>query len=96
MRGICPEFASSASDASGKNHYPHTRVRAHGDNRKNVTHLTHPTQIEELEDIPRMVSRLLPDRRDPEAFHLAKSEAVGRLWRLIRKIRTDFPRVGGG
>jgi hypothetical protein len=38
----------------------------------------------ELADIARAVQRLLPDRHDPEQFHVEKSAIVGRLRILAR------------
>lgn len=38
----------------------------------------------ELEALARRVSRLGPDRRDPERFHMDRSEIVAELRRLAR------------
>lgn len=38
----------------------------------------------ELERLARAVGRLIPDRRDPEKFHVDRSEIVGELRRLAR------------
>lgn len=89
--------ASLASDASHKNHYALTRARAHvGHNGENLTQVTHLTQADELDTIAGMVRRLLPDRRDPEAFHVAKAEAADRIRQIARKIRAENPGKGGG
>lgn len=37
---------------------------------------------DELRRLAHAVARLLPDRRDPEAFHANKSEIAARLRRL--------------
>lgn len=88
---------SLVSDVSLKTHYALTRARARvGHNGENLTHLTHLTQADELDAIAGMVRRLLPDRRDPEAFHVAKAEAVDRIRRIARKIRAENPGKGGG
>lgn len=47
------------------------------------------TLAAELHEVARMVRRLGPDRRDPEAFHLMKSEAAARLARIAREIERD-------
>lgn len=39
-----------------------------------------------LSEIAGQVARLSPDRRDPERFHLDKSEIVASLRRLAREI----------
>lgn len=44
---------------------------------------------DELLDLARLVRRLLPDRRDPEAFHVAKDEAAARLAALARRIERE-------
>ena len=78
---------SSVSDVSDKTYYRRTRVRAYKGYRENPTHPTHPTQGDELDAIAEAVCRLLPDHRNPEAFHLAKADAVWRIRRLARRIR---------
>lgn len=78
---------SRVSDVSDKTYYRPTRVRAYKGYRENPTHLTHVTQGDELDAIAEAVCRLLPDHRDPEAFHLAKADAVWRIRRLARRIR---------
>lgn len=40
---------------------------------------------EKLTNLAAQVARLCPDHRDPEAFHLAKSEIVATLRRLARE-----------
>ncbi|WP_088364862.1 hypothetical protein [Acetobacter pasteurianus] len=86
------------TDVTGKNYYsPHVRARARVEgNGNNLSHLSHLSQTDELEAIAQLVDRLLPDRRDPEAFHAAKSEAVGRLRGLIRRIRLGNEGKRGG
>jgi hypothetical protein len=39
----------------------------------------------ELEAIARRLDRLMPDRRDPERFHVEKSELAGELRRMARQ-----------
>ncbi|GAD26308.1 hypothetical protein NBRC3257_1307 [Gluconobacter thailandicus NBRC 3257] len=82
-----PDLASHASDASDKTYYRPTRAYAYKGYRENPTHVTHPTQGDELDAIAAVVRRLLPDHRNPEAFHLAKADAVWRIRRLARRIR---------
>jgi hypothetical protein len=55
-----------------------------GDNQLDgtVTDLAAPP--DELRALAAAVARLLPDRRDPEAFHMSKSEIAARLRRLAR------------
>lgn len=43
-------------------------------------------EASELELIARRVRCLCPDRRDPERFHLDKSEIIAALRRLAREI----------
>ena len=43
-----------------------------------------PEVVRELEALADQVRRLAPDRRDPEAFHEAKSEIAAALRRLAR------------
>lgn len=38
----------------------------------------------ELEDLAYKVLALIPDHRDPETYHIRKSEIVGRLKALAR------------
>lgn len=78
---------SRVSDVSDKTYYRPTRVRAYKGYRENPTHPTHPTQGDELDAIAEAVCRLLPDHRNPEAFHLAKADAVWRIRCLARRIR---------
>ncbi len=40
------------------------------------------TEAAELRDLAAAVVRLVPDRRDPEAFHADKSEIAARLRRV--------------
>ena len=47
-----------------------------------------PEVAERLEALATDVRRLTPDRRDPEAFHEAKSEIVAELRRLSKEART--------
>ena len=42
---------------------------------------------DDLADLARQIDRLAPDRRDPEAFHMAKADIAAR-WR-------DFPPYKG-
>lgn len=44
------------------------------------------TAPETLEHLARQVARLVPDRRDPERFHIEKSEVVAELRKLARKL----------
>ena len=41
---------------------------------------------EQLESLADQVRRLAPDRRDPEAFHEAKSEIAAALRRLSKEV----------
>lgn len=89
------------TDVTGKKYYsPHVRARARVEGNRNnlshLSHLSHLSQTDELEAIAQLVARLLPDRRDPEAFHAAKSEAVGRLRGLVRRIRLGNEGKRGG
>lgn len=84
------DLASHASDASDKTYYRPTRAYAYKGYRENPTHVTHPTQGDELDAIAEAVCRLLPDHRNPEAFHLAKADAVWRIRRLARRIRAGY------
>ena len=40
--------------------------------------------VEKLTNLATQVARLCPDHRDPEAFHIQKSEIVATLRRLAR------------
>ena len=40
---------------------------------------------DELRRLAEQVARLVPDRRDPEAFHMSKSEIAARLRRLAAR-----------
>jgi hypothetical protein len=42
--------------------------------------------VDELADIARAVRRISPSWRDPEPFHLAKSEISAALFRLARRL----------
>lgn len=44
------------------------------------------TPCRELERLARQVARLSPSHRDPEAFHVSKSEIVAELRRLARAL----------
>jgi hypothetical protein len=44
------------------------------------------TAPEALRDLARDVRRLAVDRRDPEQFHVSKSEIEARLRRLAREL----------
>jgi hypothetical protein len=44
---------------------------------------------EQLRDLSRQVRRLVPDRRDPERYHIEKSEIAARLVRLARKLEAS-------
>lgn len=48
-----------------------------------------PPAAEELRDLARLVRGLVPDRRDPEAFHVAKDEAAKRIAALARRIERE-------
>ena len=39
----------------------------------------------QLEALARRIDRLVPDRRDPEAFHVEKSEVAAALRRLANE-----------
>ncbi len=41
--------------------------------------------VEKLTNLATQVARLCPDHRDPEAFHIQKSEIVATLRRLARE-----------
>lgn len=49
----------------------------------------HPAPAEELRDLARLVRGLMPDRRDPERFHVEKDEAASRLAKLARRIEKE-------
>lgn len=96
MSKISSSLVSRVSLVSRKKYYaPHVRTRVEH-NSNLLTQVTHVTQTDELEAIAQLVARLLPDRRDPEAFHVAKSEAVGRLRGLIRRIHLGNAGKRGG
>jgi hypothetical protein len=54
--------------------------------------MTTPT-AERLDDLARRVRRLSPDRRDPERYHLDKSEIERDLRRLAREVRKNGPNI---
>lgn len=96
MSKTSSSLVSRVSLVSRKKYYaPHVRTRVEH-NSNLLTHATHVTQTDELEAIAQQEVRLLPDRRDPEAFHVAKSEVVGRLRGLIRRIRLGNAERGEG
>lgn len=73
---------------------PYTRVRAHAPAHgtasigKQVSYPVipcHSPTPHPLLDLAKRVSRLGPDRRNPEQFHIDKSEIVAELRRLARK-----------
>ena len=47
---------------------------------------------DELRALAAAVVRLVPDRRDPEAFHLSKSDIAARLRRLAAEAERQAPR----
>ena len=46
-----------------------------------------PHRSERLEELARRVARLRPSHRDPEAFHVEKSELAHELRRLAAEVR---------
>lgn len=42
---------------------------------------------EKLEELARRVDRLIPRRRDPDAFHEEKSEIVAQLRQVAREVK---------
>jgi hypothetical protein len=48
---------------------------------------------ERLDELARRVRRLSPDRRDPERYHLDKSEIERDLRRLAREVRKNGPNI---
>jgi hypothetical protein len=54
-----------------------------------------PSVANELADLARQVASLSPDRRDPEQFHMAKSEIAAGIRRCARQIdAAERPRIG--
>lgn len=49
-----------------------------------------PPACAELERLARQVARLSPSHRDPERFHMDRSEIVAELRRLARSLKVDF------
>lgn len=47
-----------------------------------------PALADRLDDLSRRVSRLIPSRHDPEAYHAEKSEIVFELRQLARQTST--------
>ena len=45
-----------------------------------------PTASDLLHDLARRVQQLSPDRRDPEHFHLEKSDVAHQMRKLARRI----------
>lgn len=66
-------------------HHAHTRTRR--GRTQGVATLRHPGEVSPLEDLAERVSRLSPDRRDPEQFHMEKAEVAHELRRLARAWR---------
>lgn len=52
-----------------------------------VTHVTGDCGLRGLEEIAERVRRLVPSHRDPERFHLEKSEIEHQLRRMAREAR---------
>jgi hypothetical protein len=50
------------------------------------------TAVDALMALSGRVSRLTPDRRDPERFHVEKSEVAGELRRLAYAMRVQANR----
>ena len=44
---------------------------------------------EQLRDLSRQVRRLVPDRRDPERYHLDKDASAKALVRLARRLEAS-------
>ncbi len=53
--------------------------------RHDVTHVTGDCGLRRLEEIADRVRRLIPSHRDPERFHVEKSEIEHELRRLARE-----------
>lgn len=45
----------------------------------------------DLLELARMLERLAPDRRNPEGFHMSKSEIIARLRRAARALSSGPP-----
>lgn len=63
--------------------------RAGTENPATPRHPRHPTPTVTAADLDRLagaVARLSPSHRDPEAFHVSKSEVVAELRRLARTL----------
>lgn len=63
------------------------RDRLDGNTRHDVTHVTGDCSLRGLEEIAERIRRLVPSHRDPERFHVEKSEIEHQLRRLAREAR---------
>ncbi len=65
----------------------HTRAHACSDNRNTPHHSSPPSPpAADLDRLAGAVARLSPSHRDPERFHLDRSEIVAELRRLARAL----------
>ena len=65
---------------------PRVRARAYrGIYRENASGASGASGGKTLADLARRVARLGPDHRDPERYHLEKSEIVAELRRMARE-----------
>lgn len=53
--------------------------------------MTAPVESQQLRDLSRAVRRLGPDSRDPERFHIEKSEIATRLADLATRLERVRP-----
>jgi hypothetical protein len=65
----------------------HARARTRSGRTGEPSHTLSPSNPGTLEDLAERVRRLSPDRRDPEQFHIEKSELAAELRRLARAWR---------
>jgi hypothetical protein len=53
--------------------------------------MTEAAEIQQLRDLSRAVRRLCPDHRDPEDFHIRKSEIAAKLADLAKRLERFRP-----
>lgn len=51
--------------------------------------MTPTPEIQQLRDLSRAVRRLRPDHRDPERYHIEKSEIAEALASMARRLETE-------
>lgn len=64
----------------------HTRAHVYGDNRKTLHQPSTLHPAAELDALARQVARLSPSHRDPERFHIDRSEIVRALRLIARRL----------